>query len=88
MVASLKDVITRSTMAFFEDEGDGDGQAPPSEDSFAKWVLDWPGQAMVTARMINWTAEAVNAIQAGTLDSFLDSWNRQLSEIVTLVRQG
>ena len=82
MVASLKDVISRSTQAFHE------SPSTDTADGFTKWVLEWPAQAMVTARMINWTAEAIHSIQSGSLKSFLQRWNQQLEAIVALVRQG
>lgn len=72
MRATLKDVIARAVKAY-----------PTTE--FRKWVLDWPGQAVLTAQAICWTAEASEAIVSNTLDQFLFKCNNHLSDIVALV---
>ena len=51
MVASLKEVISRTARAYL---------AP--DFALGKWALDWPGQAVLCGKSINWTAEAVAAI--------------------------
>lgn len=52
MVASLKEVISRATRAYLA-----------TDFSLSKWALDWPGQAVLCGKSINWTAEAVAAIK-------------------------
>ena len=51
MIASLKDAIVRATKDYHNLK-------------FDKWVLAWPGQAVLTAKAINWTAEAMEAIKS------------------------
>jgi dynein heavy chain len=55
---------------------------------FSKWVLQWPGQAMMCARCINWTAQAEEALRGKALDAFQTKCDLQLQEIVGLVRGG
>eukprot|EP00095_Tigriopus_kingsejongensis_P002576 maker-scaffold274_size229011-snap-gene-1.23 protein:Tk02576 transcript:maker-scaffold274_size229011-snap-gene-1.23-mRNA-1 annotation:"hypothetical protein LOTGIDRAFT_210054" len=80
MIASLKDVISRSTQSYLE--------SVETEDDFTHWVLEWPGQAILTSHSITWTSQATEAIQQGTLTSFLAKCNNQLSSIVKLVQNG
>ena len=82
MVASLKDVISRTTRAYLA-----------ADFSLTKWALAWPGQAVLCGKSINWTAEAVAAIKdpsspSRALAHFLAKCNEHLSEIVSLVRTG
>ena len=49
MMASLRDVISRSAKAYWDSD-------------YSKWALEWPGQAVQCSRSINWTADVVRAI--------------------------
>ncbi|XP_059095302.1 dynein axonemal heavy chain 3-like [Tigriopus californicus] len=80
MIASLKDVISRSTRSYLEDVR--------TEDDFTRWVLEWPGQAILTSHSISWTSRASEAIKQGTLITFLEECSNQLSSIVKLVQNG
>ena len=51
-----------------------------------KWVMQWPGQAVLAARSINWTAETAAAITNSTLLQMKDKQHKQLDEIVQMVR--
>ncbi|XP_044289654.1 dynein axonemal heavy chain 3 isoform X4 [Varanus komodoensis] len=51
-----------------------------------KWVLQWPGQIVICVSSIFWTEEVAQAIQEKTLPAFLDKSNKQIAEIVELVR--
>ncbi|XP_072275027.1 dynein axonemal heavy chain 3 [Pyxicephalus adspersus] len=51
-----------------------------------QWVLQWPGQVVICVSSIYWTKEVSEAITEGTLPGFLDKSNKQISEIVELVR--
>lgn len=80
MIASLKDVISRSTRSYLEDVR--------TEDDYTRWVLEWPGQAILTSHSISWTSRTSEAIKQGTLITFLEECNNQLSSIVKLVQNG
>nr|XP_015207526.1 PREDICTED: dynein heavy chain 3, axonemal-like [Lepisosteus oculatus] len=52
-----------------------------------KWLLQWPGQVVLTARMIFWTAEVSQVLsQRGSLQGCLDRSSAQLEEMVGLIR--
>ncbi|KAM4632527.1 dynein axonemal heavy chain 3 [Discoglossus pictus] len=51
-----------------------------------QWVLQWPGQVVICVSTICWTKEVSDAITDGTLPAFLEKSNKQISEIVQLVR--
>ncbi|XP_053327633.1 dynein axonemal heavy chain 3 [Spea bombifrons] len=51
-----------------------------------QWVLQWPGQVAICVSSIYWTQEVSEAIVQGTLPSFLTKSNKQIGEIVELVR--
>ncbi|XP_053132344.1 dynein axonemal heavy chain 3 isoform X3 [Hemicordylus capensis] len=51
-----------------------------------KWVLQWPGQIVICVSSIFWTKEVSEAIQERTLPLFLEKSNKQIGEIVELVR--
>ncbi|XP_074961219.1 dynein axonemal heavy chain 3 [Phalacrocorax aristotelis] len=50
------------------------------------WVLQWPGQVVICVSSIYWTEEVSEAIRKGTLLDFLEKSNRQIGDIVELVR--
>ncbi|XP_041110137.1 dynein heavy chain 3, axonemal-like isoform X2 [Polyodon spathula] len=51
------------------------------------WVLHWPGQVVLATSIIYWTLELSQAItQEGGLQSYLEKSNRQVEDIVRLVR--
>ncbi|XP_055507859.1 dynein axonemal heavy chain 3 [Leucoraja erinacea] len=51
-----------------------------------KWVIQWPGQVVISVSSIYWTSEVSDAITQGTLPDYLKKSNEQISEIVELVR--
>ncbi|XP_038676444.1 dynein heavy chain 3, axonemal isoform X3 [Scyliorhinus canicula] len=51
-----------------------------------KWVLQWPGQVVISVSTVYWTSEVSEAIRDGTLTDYLTKSNEQISEIVELVR--
>ncbi|XP_063790494.1 dynein axonemal heavy chain 3 isoform X2 [Pseudophryne corroboree] len=51
-----------------------------------QWVLQWPGQVVICVSSIYWTKEVSEAIAESTLPDFLEKSNKQISEIVELVR--
>uniref|UniRef100_UPI00398E73BF dynein axonemal heavy chain 3 isoform X1 n=2 Tax=Pristiophorus japonicus TaxID=55135 RepID=UPI00398E73BF len=51
-----------------------------------KWVLQWPGQVVISVSTIYWTSEVSDAIRDGTLPDYLTKSNQQINEIVELVR--
>ncbi|XP_068084555.1 dynein axonemal heavy chain 3 [Anabrus simplex] len=73
MRQSLKDVIMEAITAYF---------ANPR----AEWVLSWPGQIVICASCIHWTAEVSEAIDSKSLDSYLEKSNHQIDELVKLVQ--
>ncbi|XP_067934548.1 dynein axonemal heavy chain 3-like [Watersipora subatra] len=50
------------------------------------WVLNWPGQVVLAASTIHWTAEVTEAIQKSTLDKYLERSNQDIDNTVRLVR--
>uniref|UniRef100_A0A8C3L813 Dynein axonemal heavy chain 3 n=1 Tax=Chrysolophus pictus TaxID=9089 RepID=A0A8C3L813_CHRPC len=50
------------------------------------WVLQWPGQVVICVSSIYWTEAVSEAIRKGTLQDFLEESNRQIGDIVDLVR--
>ena len=54
MILSLRDVMTQSVAAYVDDPR-------------RKWVLEWPGQIVIAASTVYWTADVTTAIQEGTL---------------------
>ena len=87
MVASLKDVISKATDSFF------DTNDPKAFMDYPKWVMEWPGQAVLTASSIAWTSEATEAIHAtseneNAMRNFLARCNARLEEVVRLVRKS
>uniref|UniRef100_A0A8D2M3G4 Dynein axonemal heavy chain 3 n=1 Tax=Zonotrichia albicollis TaxID=44394 RepID=A0A8D2M3G4_ZONAL len=51
-----------------------------------KWVLQWPGQAVICISSIYWTEEVSEAIRKKALQDFLEKSNVQIKDIVELVR--
>ncbi|XP_034748215.1 dynein heavy chain 3, axonemal isoform X1 [Etheostoma cragini] len=51
-----------------------------------KWVLQWPGQVVICASSIFWTAEVSEAIKTNTLPAYVEKCNAQIADIVELVR--
>ncbi|XP_078090943.1 dynein axonemal heavy chain 3-like [Mustelus asterias] len=57
------------------------------EASREQWVLTWPGQIVLASSMVYWTAAVSQAItQKNGLCDFLEKSNKQIEDIVTLVR--
>ncbi|XP_078610604.1 dynein axonemal heavy chain 3-like isoform X1 [Branchiostoma floridae x Branchiostoma japonicum] len=74
MISSVRKVIADSYLSYKE---------VPRK----KWVLDWPGQTVICTSSIYWTAEVTAAIQEeGGLKKYLEISNKQIDEIVALVR--
>ncbi|XP_052779096.1 dynein axonemal heavy chain 3-like isoform X2 [Mya arenaria] len=51
-----------------------------------EWVLQWPGQVVLAASQIHWTAEVTQAINGQFLGPYLQKSNKQIDEIVSMVR--
>ncbi|XP_053550231.1 dynein axonemal heavy chain 3 [Bombina bombina] len=73
MLSSMKQVIHKGIEGYLE--------VPRKQ-----WVLQWPGQVVICVSTIYWTKEVSEAITDGTLPDFLQKSNKQISEIVQLVR--
>ena len=54
MIVSLKDVMSNAVTAYLNDPR-------------RKWVLEWPGQIIIAASTVYWTADVTSAIEQGTL---------------------
>ncbi len=75
MIKSLKDIIAKCVPDY-------------ETKDFGKWVTDWPGQAILCARGINWTSEVTNGLVNNNLKDMMASSQSQLDEIVAMVRNG
>nr|XP_054750956.1 dynein axonemal heavy chain 3-like isoform X12 [Lytechinus pictus] len=74
MKKSLRDVNAKAVLAY--------PKTPRKS-----WVLNWPGQIVIAASSIYWTAEVTKAIlEKDGLKKYLTTCNRQIEEIVELVR--
>ncbi|KAL4226017.1 Dynein heavy chain 3 [Mactra antiquata] len=73
MKQSLKEVCVKAVEAY--------PKIPRGE-----WVLQWPGQIVLAASQIHWTAELTQAIKGNFLGPYLQKSNKQIEEIVTMVR--
>jgi dynein heavy chain len=51
-----------------------------------QWVLEWPGQVVLASSIVHWTAEVTQAIQCATLPMYLGKSNKQIDQIVSIVR--
>ncbi|XP_077987554.1 dynein axonemal heavy chain 3-like isoform X2 [Glandiceps talaboti] len=52
-----------------------------------EWVLKWPGQVILASSNIHWTMDVCKVIpEKGGLEKYLQTCNKQIGEIVTLVR--
>uniref|UniRef100_A0A0D9RH02 Dynein axonemal heavy chain 7 n=1 Tax=Chlorocebus sabaeus TaxID=60711 RepID=A0A0D9RH02_CHLSB len=66
----------------------GDAIFAYTKDERINWVRDWPGQTVLCVSQIFWTKEVQTAIPVGikALEQYLTTCNRQIDDIVTLVR--
>ncbi|XP_069141245.1 dynein axonemal heavy chain 3-like isoform X4 [Argopecten irradians] len=51
-----------------------------------EWVLQWPGQVVLAASQIHWTSEVTQAINSNYLGPYLAKSNKQIDEVVQMVR--
>ncbi|XP_053376707.1 dynein axonemal heavy chain 3-like [Mercenaria mercenaria] len=73
MKLSLKEVSLKATEAY--------PKIPRGE-----WVLQWPGQIVLAASQIHWTTEVTQSIKYHSLGPYLQKSNKQIEEVVTMVR--
>ncbi|XP_053321162.1 dynein axonemal heavy chain 3-like [Spea bombifrons] len=74
MKISIQEVMTQSINAYVKTER-------------KEWVLQWPGQVVLASSMVHWTMEVSKAImQMGGLETYLKQSNKQIEDIVSLVR--
>ncbi|XP_043569115.1 dynein axonemal heavy chain 3-like [Chiloscyllium plagiosum] len=74
MKSSLGEVMLQAIIAY-------------SSTSRKEWVLNWPGQVVLASSIVYWTAAVSAAItQQNGLSEFLEESNKQIDDIVTLVR--
>ncbi|XP_067685210.1 dynein axonemal heavy chain 3-like [Haliotis asinina] len=73
MKLSLKEEMTKAVLSY--------PKTPRKE-----WVLQYPGQIVLAAGQVHWTAEVTKAIQENHLKEYLDKSNQQVDEIVQMVR--
>nr|CAD7197449.1 unnamed protein product [Timema douglasi] len=73
MVQSMKDTCMEAIQAYFSTAKN-------------KWLLDWPGQIVICAECVHWTAEVAQAIEDSTLPDYLRKSNDQIDEMVKMVR--
>lgn len=51
-----------------------------------QWVVEWPGQSVISGSQVYWTSEVTEAIEKNAMKELLDKLNLQILEIVELVR--
>ncbi|XP_048664162.1 dynein axonemal heavy chain 7 isoform X2 [Marmota marmota marmota] len=75
MIKSIHKVILDAILAYTKNER-------------INWVREWPGQAVLCVSQTFWTKEVQTAIPLGleALEQYLEKCNRQIDDIVTLVR--
>ncbi|XP_012937339.1 dynein heavy chain 3, axonemal [Aplysia californica] len=74
MISSLRKVITESVQAY-------------KTTHRKRWVVDWPGQVVLCVSNVYWTSEVTDAMKnEGGLKIYLERCNRQIDQIVELVR--
>lgn len=76
MIGNLRGVMSSSVAAY-------------AATSRMKWVLEWPGQAVLAVSGIYWTQSVADALAAGvpgSLQGVADQNSKDLADIVTLVR--
>ncbi|RVE49566.1 hypothetical protein evm_005794 [Chilo suppressalis] len=73
MIVSLKDVATEAITAY---------ATTPREE----WVLIWPGQIVQAGSCVQYTAEAIEAIQSSSLPELVERSTQQITGLVYLVQ--
>ncbi|CAG0885871.1 unnamed protein product [Darwinula stevensoni] len=74
MISSLRSVTQRAVAAYAHTDR-------------AKWVLEWPGQVILCASNIHWTAQTTEALgDRDALKEHLRRCTRQIEDIVRLVK--
>ncbi|XP_063719575.1 dynein axonemal heavy chain 3-like [Symsagittifera roscoffensis] len=73
MQKSLQSVMRKSTISYANCDR-------------TQWVMRWPGQIVLSASQIHWTAEAVKALEQNRLKWYHDKLTKQIEAIVTMVR--
>ncbi|XP_046303228.1 dynein axonemal heavy chain 7 isoform X2 [Marmota monax] len=75
MIKSIHKVILDAILAYTKNER-------------INWVREWPGQTVLCVSQTFWTKEVQTAIPLGleALEQYLEKCNRQIDDIVTLVR--
>lgn len=61
-------------------------QAIEDQNQRVVWVKMWPAQTVLAVNMIRWTNQAEEAINNGTVKTFLEQLVDELKDIVKLVR--
>jgi dynein heavy chain len=61
-------------------------QAVEDQSQRVVWVKMWPAQTVLAVNMIRWTNQAEEAINNGTVKTFLEQLVDELKDIVKLVR--
>ncbi|GAB1598116.1 dynein heavy chain 3, axonemal-like [Argonauta hians] len=51
-----------------------------------KWVLMWPGQVVLAASQVHWTAEITKAIETGSIHQYVERRKHHIEDIVEIVR--
>ncbi|KAI9224435.1 dynein heavy chain and region D6 of dynein motor-domain-containing protein [Blastocladiella britannica] len=73
MFTNVHEVVEQAYKAYKDEERD-------------TWVLQWPGQAVLTVSQVFWTRAVENAIVSNSLKQYIETSAKQLSRIVELVR--
>eukprot|EP00760_Papus_ankaliazontas_P005610 PhM_4_TR1266/c2_g4_i1/m.98871/K10408/DNAH; dynein heavy chain, axonemal len=73
MCDTIRDHINRAIQDYLENPRD-------------KWLLRWPGQVVICGSQFHWTRQVEEAINGGTLTEYETLSNKQLEQLVMLVR--
>ncbi|XP_064624417.1 dynein axonemal heavy chain 3-like [Lineus longissimus] len=73
MINSLRKVVGDSVTAYTNTQRE-------------RWVVEWAGQVILAVSNIFWTTEVQNAMTTNTMRDYLEKSNKQIEQIVALVR--
>jgi dynein heavy chain len=77
MRTSMKDIVKSAKIEYPE--------VNPSKRRI-DWIVEWPGQVVICIGSLYWTMQVEEALRTNTMSAFLVSQNKQLMDLVEMVR--